>query len=157
MEWKCIFVLFFFLIIRLQSVRCEEEPKVLTETFDVRPGGESHKVEKALGSFKCKFVYVAQGGTNEEWDIILSKDEFGAYSCTVVRPGGTSYIFFQQFKMKIAGARLTSVRAAGSQDVPLEPDEYVVSKHHNEVRSKKDVFKSILRELTVNAEPKSEL
>lgn len=150
MEWRGILALFFFLFSCLQTVRSDAES--ITEQFDVRPGGESHKAEKALGSFKCTFLYKAQGGTNEKWEMTLDKDEFGAHSCTVTRPDGPSYIFFLQFKMKVAGARLTEVEAIGGQEHPLEPEEYVVSKRHNEVHSKKDAFKSTLKRLTVYAE-----
>lgn len=47
----------------------------------------------------------------KKWEMTLDKDEFGAHSCTVTRPDGPSYIFFLQFKMKVAGARLTEVEA----------------------------------------------
>lgn len=48
MEWRGILALFFFLFSCLQTVRSDAES--ITEQFDVRPGGESHKAEKALVS-----------------------------------------------------------------------------------------------------------
>ena len=57
------------------------------------------------GGFTCSFTYIAQGGTNEEWEATVGVNEDKtAYSCTILRPSGTTYLYTENWKIELTGA-----------------------------------------------------
>ncbi|XP_071953740.1 myeloid-derived growth factor-like [Antedon mediterranea] len=130
---------------------------MIEDEFDVKPGGEVHVTEKKLGTFGCIFTYAAQGGTNEKWLFQISKEQEG-YVCSVERPDGRSYLFFQQFKLAVVGASIAEVEVMGDSGAQLRSEEYVVDETKNQVYHAADMFRSQLTRVTILAHnPKSEL
>ncbi|XP_077989383.1 myeloid-derived growth factor-like [Glandiceps talaboti] len=122
--------------------------ELLEEHFDVKPGGQVITVQQKMDSFSCIFTYAAQGGTHEEWVMTISgSPDKSSYSCTVERPGGRSYLFFQQFKLKIKGAKLEEAAAFGDADTPLRPEEFSIVK--NTVKYNEEKFRSQLTKIMV--------
>merc|ERR1711981_1327091 len=74
---------------------------VLAKDFeiDVKPGGEVHKVKERHGPMHCHFKYVCNGGTNEAWTMTIEKMTSNKYLCSVLRPSGTSYLYFENLKL----------------------------------------------------------
>ncbi|KAM8940557.1 myeloid-derived growth factor [Pelodytes ibericus] len=128
-----------------------------TEEFDVRPGGLEHSYTQSLGDYSCTFTYVAQGGTNEKWlmSVGLSEDH-QHFSCSVWRPQGSSYLFFNRFKAVVTGAKIefceaySQVSASGVNDVPLKKSEYDIS--DNVVSDRPGSFSSSLSKLLIVAQ-----
>ena len=59
------------------------------------------------GPFQCSFTYVAQGGTNEEWEMTIGVNaDKSAYSCNIARPSGTTYLFFESYEIKVEGGSI---------------------------------------------------
>ena len=59
------------------------------------------------GDFSCSFTYIAQGGTNEEWEVSVGSNEDGSgYSCTILRPSGTTYLYMENWTLEIGGATI---------------------------------------------------
>ena len=59
------------------------------------------------GLFQCSFTYVAQGGTNEEWEMTIGVNaDKSAYSCNIARPSGTTYLFFESYEIKVEGGSI---------------------------------------------------
>ncbi|XP_053317807.1 myeloid-derived growth factor [Spea bombifrons] len=121
-------VAFLFLV----GIRAEENSS--TEEFDVRPGGLEHSYSRSLGEYTCTFTYVAQGGTNEKWQMSVGVSEDDKlFSCSVWRPQGKSYLFFMQFRAAVTGGKIefseaySQASADGRSDVPLKKSEYDVT------------------------------
>ncbi|KAK2154251.1 hypothetical protein LSH36_273g03098 [Paralvinella palmiformis] len=122
----------FIIILAVFSVKCKKN-EVVHSVFDVKPGGTEHQFEHKAFGITCKFTYVCQGGTNEEWTHDMEKDG-KIVSCSIERPGGSSYLFFQQFKVEVIGGKLVEGKAIGNGR-DLNPDEYITennSIHHVE-------------------------
>merc|ERR1711981_1557088 len=67
--------------------------------IDVKPGGEVHKVKERHGPMHCHFTYASDGGTNEAWTMTIEKMTNNRYLCSVLRPSGTSYLYFENLKL----------------------------------------------------------
>ncbi|XP_070543614.1 myeloid-derived growth factor-like isoform X1 [Ptychodera flava] len=129
-----------------------EGDDIIEEFFDVKPGGKLITVNKEMDKFSCGFTYAAQGGTHESWVMTISRSpDKSSYSCSVERPGGRSYLFFQQFKLKIKGAKLEEAAAFGDAESILRPEEYSIDKVKNKVTSNEDSFRSQLSKIMVFA------
>ncbi|XP_014776918.1 myeloid-derived growth factor [Octopus bimaculoides] len=115
--------------------------------FDVKPGGQVNDYVKEWKGFQCKFTYVCQGGTKEEWMITLKRKK-KSFSCTVYRPSGSSYLFFQEFNLQIQGAQIQEANAFGNSNA-LSADEYKIDKSQNSVSQVAGKFKSELTKLEV--------
>ncbi|XP_072166741.1 myeloid-derived growth factor-like [Diadema setosum] len=141
MDCKVMFSGLIYLMV-LHFVRSE------SIAFDVKPGGNPHSFEHGLGDFNCQFSYVAQGGTNEKWELQIESDR-NDFICTVLRPQGTSYLFFQEFRLQVSGAVIHSAEVVANNDAPLKPGEYAMDE--TQVHSVPNVFKSQLARVTVEA------
>ncbi|CAH1797105.1 unnamed protein product [Owenia fusiformis] len=146
------FLNLFIFCVFLATTRADQpetgESNVQVVNFDVKPGGHTQSFDQTVGDFNCKFTYACQGGTKEEWVFAISHDDDESHwSCSVERPGGTSYLFFEHFKLEISGANIHGVEAYGKEDTPLEPNEFKINKKKNLVKEKADKFKSQLAHL----------
>ncbi|WAR00611.1 MYDGF-like protein [Mya arenaria] len=117
----------------------------LRTTFNVKPGGQTHTHKEEVDGFSCAFEYSCQGGTHEEWKMeIILEPGSNEYTCKVFREGGTSYLFFSDFKLMIDGGHLKDAVALGEDNKALISEvEYDLDKRHNKVSST-DAFKSHL-------------
>ncbi|GAB1606570.1 myeloid-derived growth factor-like [Argonauta hians] len=120
--------------------------------FDVKPGGQVNDYVKEWNGFKCKFTYVCQGGTKEEW-MITMKSTKKSFICSVYRPSGSSYLFFQEFNLQIQGAQLQEVTAFGNSNA-LQSVEYKVDNTQNSVSSVAGKFKSELTKIVAKGQKK---
>lgn len=156
----CLFQLLFLTIVVGILSTCNGAQSETWE-FDVVPGGQKRSFGEKLNGVSCEFTYVCQGGTKEQWHLIISKEDTGDYVCEVERPGPTdalSYLFFQEFKVTVAGKSLANGIVFGeSKKNPVESLEYVVDFATNSVSSSKS-FKSHLNKVIVTmAKGKEEL
>ncbi|KAG8454465.1 hypothetical protein GDO86_000909 [Hymenochirus boettgeri] len=140
-------------VIWLVSV-CYAHDTSSTEEFDVRPGGLEHSFTRRLDDYSCTFTYVAQGGTNEKWQMSLGVSEDShLFSCSVWRPQGKSYLFFTEFRAEVTGGKIeyseaySQVSSDGSSDVKLKETEYNVS--DNVVSHRPGSFSASLSKLVV--------
>ncbi|KAL7063910.1 hypothetical protein AAHC03_05021 [Spirometra sp. Aus1] len=71
----------------------------------VRPGGVFHKESIERDGVTCVFEYRCQGGTGENWDLSLMEGiSKGHAVCHAQRSGETtSYLYFQDFSLRIEG------------------------------------------------------
>lgn len=123
-----------------------------TQAVDIRPGAGRQEVVGTLDKFVCKFHYKAQGGTNEQWSMSIAANAgTKEWLCTVERPSGSSYLFFEEFKLEITGAHLRRAVLAGAPDVVLPDVEYLVNKKENSVQHSPGKFKSQLVKVQVYA------
>ncbi|XP_033097019.1 myeloid-derived growth factor-like [Anneissia japonica] len=124
--------------------------EMVEDEFFVKPGGEVHVTEKKLGTFGCIFTYAAQGGTHENWLFQISKEENG-YICSVERPDGRSYLFFQQFKLAVVGASIAEAEVTGDAGTELRSEEYIIDETKNQVYHAEGKFRSQLTRITILA------
>lgn len=120
-----------------------------TVDFNVKPGGVVHTFTEGIGKYECSFTYAAQGGTNEQWlmSVGLSDDD-KLFSCSIWRPQGTSYLFFQQFKAELKGTKIHYANAyTGHGDVELKPGE--ITKGDSAVTHTEGKFNAQLSKLVV--------
>ncbi|KAL7993051.1 hypothetical protein Chor_017307 [Crotalus horridus] len=96
--WDSSASFFFLLQLLLSAVEAKQES--VTADFDVRPGGMVHSYSQNLGDVACNFTYAAQGGTNEQWEMIIGVSD------DKTLPQGKSYLFFTQFKAEMKGAKI---------------------------------------------------
>lgn len=118
------------------SVMCFEmdEDQIQVANFDVKPGGALLSFEKEWDGVTCKFSYQCQGGTNEEWTMGMVRSQDGRdFSCSVERPSGQSYLFFQAFKMEITGIPTAEGEVYGPEMTPLKQEEYKFDKASNTI------------------------
>ncbi|NWZ26740.1 MYDGF factor, partial [Asarcornis scutulata] len=115
------------------------------------------------GDYTCTFTYSAQGGTNEQWQMIIgvSEDDL-LFSCSVWRPQGKSYLFFTQFKAEVRGAKIEHAMAysqaavGGQSDVPLKQEEFEITE--TTVSHREGKFRFELSKLMIVAKtPRDEL
>ncbi|XP_013913811.1 PREDICTED: myeloid-derived growth factor [Thamnophis sirtalis] len=146
---------FFLLQLLLSAVGAKQEP--ITADFNVRPGGMVHSYSQNLGDVTCSFTYAAQGGTNEQWEMIIAVNEDKKlFSCSIWRPQGKSYLFFTQFKAEMKGAKIqyamaySSGSVGGQNDVPLKEEEFLVTEQA--VSHREGKFHSELSKLMIVAE-----
>lgn len=142
--------MYLFVFVVCLSVFCVECKKneAVHEVFDVKPGGTQHEFEHKAFGITCKFTYVCQGGTNEEW--VLDMEKAGnIVICSIARPIGSSYLFFQQFKVEAIGGILTEGKAMSSGR-ELRPDEYTTE--NNSVHHIEGKFQSQLSAIIVKVE-----
>ncbi|KAJ6654482.1 hypothetical protein lerEdw1_006903 [Lerista edwardsae] len=118
--------------------------------------GENERLRKQRGDYTCTFIYAAQGGTNEQWQMSVGVSEDNQlFSCSIWRPQGKSYLFFTQFKAEVKGAKIEygmaySTGATGGQsDVPLKEEEFHVTE--TAVSHKEGKFRSQLAKLLIVA------
>lgn len=121
------------------------------DTFFVKPGAGSLSVQAELKNYQCMFTYSAQGGTHEEWLITMDLlDNGGAVACTVER-NSASYLFFQEFKMELAGplVSITDVDVKNSKrdNLNLGEEEYELTA--KSISSIKGKFKNHLEKVAV--------
>ncbi|XP_025077176.1 myeloid-derived growth factor-like [Pomacea canaliculata] len=138
-------------------VFCQSQDSV-QDVFNVQPGGQTMVFEKDWEGYKCSFTYQAQGGTNEQWQVIVEyvNDRKGI-QCTVAR-GQVSYLFFQKFSLSISGPGVKiiqeSCEAIDTGDRPLSNKEYSVNLGSNSLSSVDGAFKNHLERVTIQAEVK---
>jgi len=73
---------------------------------NIRPGfPEKDYVE--LDGVKCLFHYAAEGGSSEEWNLVLEKESDGNYKCSIGSWKGRSYLFFKNFLASFDGYKIT--------------------------------------------------
>ncbi|XP_046555170.1 myeloid-derived growth factor-like [Haliotis rubra] len=137
------------------------EDKIQVSEFDVIPGGQKLGHEKHWDgiNFSCNFTYQAQGGTKESWLMGLSMNADNTkFSCSVERPGSSSYLFFQSFRMMVGGVQAVGAEVKGSDHSPLNPEEYVMVESSSSVSQVDGKFKSMLGRVELCAvKPKQEL
>ncbi|XP_064608780.1 myeloid-derived growth factor-like [Liolophura sinensis] len=135
------------------------EDEIKVSEFDVKPGGEKHEYQESWDGVTCKFTYASQGGTKEKWSFGMSRSsDLNQYSCSVERPGGTSYLFFLNFKLEVIGGTVWDGEAFGNREKPLKPDEFTVDQEKNMIASKEGGFGAELSRVNVYANAgKSEL
>ncbi|XP_045156838.1 myeloid-derived growth factor-like [Mercenaria mercenaria] len=130
----CLALLLSFL--EQMLVSATQEDTVFYETFDVEPGGEVKTFTAHVDGLKCEFSYACQGGTLEEWAMSINHEKDGHYTCVVERPEGHphSYIFFEEFQLKVSGGAIREafIYSSGDPPKPLGNDEYEIHKHHIE-------------------------
>uniref|UniRef100_J3S5G6 UPF0556 C19orf10-like protein n=1 Tax=Crotalus adamanteus TaxID=8729 RepID=J3S5G6_CROAD len=153
--WDSSASFFFLLQLLLSAVEAKQES--VTTDFDVRPGGMVHSYSQNLGDVACNFTYAAQGGTNEQWEMIIGvSDDKTLFSCSIWRPQGKSYLFFTQFKAEMKGAKIKYAMAysaagvGGQEDVPLKEEEFLVTEQT--VSHREGKFHSQLAKLMIVAE-----
>lgn len=128
------------------------EDQIKVAEFDVKPGGMVQTHAEEWDDFKCTFTYTCQGGTNEKWVVGITRNtDQTEYSCVVERRGhgGKSYLFFQEFHMKVEGVQLKEADVESEQGVDLKPEEYSVNYDKNSVEHVKEKFQSQLSKLEV--------
>ncbi|XP_071115819.1 myeloid-derived growth factor-like [Haliotis cracherodii] len=137
------------------------EDKIQVSEFDVMPGGEkiSYKKDWEDMKFSCNFTYQAQGGTKESWLMGLSVNADNTkFSCSVERPGSSSYLFFQSFRMEVYGARAVEAEVKGPDQSLLKPEEYIMDESSSSVSHVEGKFHSMLGRVELCAvKPKQEL
>uniref|UniRef100_A0A0B8RYD0 UPF0556 C19orf10-like protein n=1 Tax=Philothamnus irregularis TaxID=1899461 RepID=A0A0B8RYD0_9SAUR len=153
--WESSTSFFFLLQLLLSAVGAKQEP--ITADFDVRPGGMVHSYSQNLGDVTCAFTYAAQGGTNEQWEMVIGvSEDKKLFSCSIWRPQGKSYLFFTQFKAEMRGAKIqyamaySSASVGGQNDVPLKEEEFLVTEQA--VSHREGKFHSELSKLMIVAE-----
>lgn len=135
----------------------KSSPAVQT-TVDIKPGAGRQEVLEKLGGFVCKFHYKAQGGTKEEWSLSISSSEAKKeFLCSIERPSGKSYLFFEEFKLEVSGARLQTVLLEKEPGVVLSEVEYAVNKKENSVQDSPGKFNSQLSKVQVYARKPSKV
>jgi len=82
--------------------------------------------------------------------MVLSKDG-SKRSCVVERPSGQSYLFFEQFKLEVTGAKLKETHLERQQGVPLRNEEYIVVSDGNYVQQWDNKFNSQLTKVQIIA------
>ncbi|KAL5004671.1 hypothetical protein ScPMuIL_018127 [Solemya velum] len=125
-----------------------KEDHTETAAFEVNPGGQQFYHEEELDGVSCKFTYIAQGGTNENWEITMIRDKpKKKFGCRVGRPSGMSYLFFQSFSLQLSGAKAVKAKVLGPRGVPLKPEEYKFNEDKSEVSEVAGKFSSQLDEV----------
>jgi len=155
-------VLITFFLASMTSATMTEmiQHKIKTEIIDVRPGAGRQEVEQKWGEFTCKFEYKSQGGTNEQWSMTMARNKKGTeWLCVVERPSGLSYLFFEEFKLLVAGSdlHLQETLLEKKDGVPLRNDEYIVVKDDNYVMQWDNKFDSQLTKVQIYATSKKRL
>lgn len=121
-------------------------------TVDIKPGAGRQEANETLGEFVCTFGYKAQGGTKEEWSLSITANVAAKeWLCTVERPSGKSYLFFEEFKLGVSGARLHDVLLEKEPGVLLSEVEYTVNKKDNSVQDSPGKFNSQLSKVQIYA------
>lgn len=129
----CIFLLLLFINQVFLTVLEEEE--LFRENIDVHPGGDERSFLGRGGGLKCEFTYQCQGGTNEEWVMVIKREQDGHYTCLVERPENhpPSYLFFTDVRLKVNGGSIKSALIHGSdRHKEVNENEYKIHKHHVE-------------------------
>lgn len=152
---------FIVLFVGLASVLASIEdlarsPAAVQTVIDIRPGAGQQESTEQLGDFVCKFQYRAQGGTKEEWSFSISaNDAKSEFLCTVERPSGKSYLFFEGFKLQISGARLHDILLEKEPGVTLSEVEYAIDRNDNSVQDSPGKFNSQLSKVQIYATKQS--
>lgn len=156
---KCLFCVQIFLIcfVQLSFGRVKLDistPDAETVKFDVKPGGQVNEYTQERDGFVCIFKYACQGGTKEEWEMSLQRNDNGKhYKCIVSRPGGRSYLFFQEFSLEVKGVKLMSSVLYANNDKLVEFNEYNIDRENNIVTHVPGEFKSELTLVGIYAHP----
>ncbi|KAK3602274.1 hypothetical protein CHS0354_022015 [Potamilus streckersoni] len=147
----------FFSTLCILSVYCADD---LTDVdnFEVRPGGEKLEHKKEWDGFTCKFTYQCQGGTKENWVMSINRNsEKRKFVCTIERPDGMSYLFFQHFEASIEGADAVEIEVYGPHGKDLKSEEYTVDLMNRKV-TEGSKFSSQLDKIVIYAlKPQEEL
>ncbi|XP_065836361.1 myeloid-derived growth factor homolog [Oscarella lobularis] len=136
-----------FLVCALLSVVLSS--KEIVQPFNVQPNGQVSHFDVALGKVKCLFSWAAVGGTNEDWQMSLTKEN--GYTCVVERPEKTSYLFFQNFAASILGAELKSVEIFDSLGNVLASENFDIDFSDGSVKSIEGKFKNSLGRVVLHA------
>uniref|UniRef100_A0A0X3PPC6 UPF0556 protein C19orf10 homolog n=1 Tax=Schistocephalus solidus TaxID=70667 RepID=A0A0X3PPC6_SCHSO len=113
----------------------------------VKPGGVFHKESIERDGVTCVFEYRCQGGTGENWDLSLMEGiSKGHAVCHAQRSGATtSYLYFQEFALRIEGpAELITGQAYSRTENPLSADEFLVDPKKKQVSQVNGKFKNAL-------------
>ena len=63
----------------------------------------------------------------QQWSMALSRfDDRQHWQCRVERPGGMSYLFFQQFTLQVSGVSLENVEVLVSAMLPAAKEPYIL-------------------------------
>lgn len=119
-------------------------------SINVKPNGRPNTVSVTLGDGPavCSFTYQAVGGTNEDWMMDIQQDR-NTVTCTIARPSGTSYLYFQSFSATLdglAGERLDVAEVWDDSGLLLVDDAFVVD--GNSIKQHKG-FKGLMTKLTL--------
>ncbi|XP_067665700.1 myeloid-derived growth factor-like [Haliotis asinina] len=148
MKWDLLLCCIATLCFYSANAVCDmTEDKIQVSEFDVIPGGEklTHKKQWEGMDFSCSFTYQAQGGTKESWRMGLSMNADNTkFSCSVERPGSSSYLFFQSFKMEVFGVKAVEAEVKSPDHSPLQPEEYVLDESSSSVSQVDEKFKNML-------------
>jgi len=150
-------VVFFLVFLAIfAAVRAEDEVMAEDEV-DIRPGSQQQEYEMKLVDATCKFSYIAQGGTNEKWKMVMYRNpDSSEFVCNIERENGLSYLFFEQFKLEILSDFYgNDFFALGDNKVPLEIAEYKVNYKKASIENRPDTFKSKLSHVEVMAKRRS--
>jgi hypothetical protein len=130
----CLLASFVILNVRADeaaAVTVVQTPVEPEKKFSLRPGFPG-EISAGLDSFVCKFEYTVEGGSNEEWNIVVAKTG-DLYTCNIGRP--TSYLYFKKFLISLTKAEVVSVDTT-SNGQPIEA--WTSNKKNNRLRNKKD-------------------
>lgn len=144
-----------FLVVFLHLITCCAGREVVSGAFNVIPGGAKLSHSEKWEDITCQFTYVCQGGTSEEWVIVIRAESDGTYVCEVNRPEEVSYLFFQEFQVEIHGATILDGLMFGPNHETLgKPDEFIVDTQRQKVSSAAG-FKNSLNRVMVVLKKKS--
>lgn len=132
-----------------QIIAETEEVEVLSRKFDVEPGGETKSYIGEGDGLKCEFTYACQGGTLEEWLMEIWKKPDGHYTCLVERTEGFghSYIYFENFKLKVTGGKITSetIYDGNGNAVVNTEDKERYKKHKHSIEDGEDFEHGLIK------------
>jgi len=159
----CQCTIVFFLILSVlpvwsstaHTMSSKKQHKTKSIVLDVKPGAGRQVVEERWGEFSCVFEYKSQGGTNEQWSLTMARNKKGTeWLCTVERPSGLSYLFFEEFKLRVAGADLQEFLLESKPGVSLRLEEYIMEENYVQ---QSDKFNSQLTKVQIFATSKKRL
>ncbi|ESP00685.1 hypothetical protein LOTGIDRAFT_149784 [Lottia gigantea] len=151
-DFKCLFMLILGFIQWVSSYEMTRDYEEASH-FDVMPGGAVLSHEKQLDGFTCKFTYACQGGTKEGWQLTINTNtDKTKYLCSVQRPDGKSYLFFQSFKLEFTGLEVKEGYAMGANFKPLSPSEYQVDFQKHSISDVAGKFGSQLEKVELYGE-----
>jgi hypothetical protein len=94
----------------------------VTASFVIRPN-ERGSTSTSLGNIQCNFEFNPVGGTSETWEISLNNQD-AAYTCTIGRMDGTTYLVFLAARVQILHAQIVDVLAVDGESRPLFEGEH---------------------------------
>ncbi|XP_062516488.1 myeloid-derived growth factor homolog [Corticium candelabrum] len=137
---------FVILVVFVSHAMCVKEE---TSVFNVQPNSRQSHHEISLGKVKCVFSWAAVGGTNEDWQITLTKQD--GYVCVIERPDKASYLFFKNFAASVIGADFNSAEVFDSMGHLINEEDFTANTGQGSVQSVEGKFKNSLGRLILRA------